>query len=89
MGKEVYKSSEFSAYAKKNLVLVKVDFPKPNTLPADQQKANDALLEKYSVEGFPTVILTDATGKELWREVGYDGKGSKAFLKKVEKNRKK
>jgi len=30
-----------------------------------------ALVKRFTVAGYPTMIVLDATGKELWREVGY------------------
>jgi thioredoxin-related protein len=86
--KNVLTSQDFADFAKANLVLVLVDFPRPSNLSAEQQKANDALAEKFKVEGFPTVIVLDGEGKQLSKEVGYDGKSAKSFvgdLKKLKK----
>ena len=70
---DVFDSQEFKDFAKKNLVLVELDFPrkKENKLPAEQQKYNRALSRKFKVRGFPTVIILDADGNELERWVGY------------------
>jgi thioredoxin-related protein len=89
LDKEVYKSSEFAEYAKKNLVLLKVDFPKPNNLPKALQEANEALSDKYKIEAFPTAVVTDAEGKELGREEGYGGDGPKKFVATIDKLRNK
>src|SRR5437667_5690546 len=51
LNKDVFSTQEFADYAKKNLVLVEVDFPKRKTLSADQKKANQALAEKYKIQG--------------------------------------
>lgn len=40
-----------------------------------------ALVAKYKVAGYPTMIVLDATGKELWRVVGYQS--SKEILEKL------
>src|ERR1044071_8393798 len=55
--KNVLSSPEFSDYAKKNLVLVDVDFPRHTAQPAELKKANEALSQKFRVEAFPTVIV--------------------------------
>jgi len=86
----VLTSKEFVDYAKDNLVLVVVDFPRPNNLPAAQQKANNDLAAKYQIEGFPTVIVLDSNGKELSKQVGYNAgtttaKGFVAGLHKLPK----
>ncbi len=65
LNKEVFNTPEFAEYAKKNLVLVEVDFPRRKKLSDEQKQANEALSKKYGVEGFPTLILLDGNGKKL------------------------
>jgi thioredoxin-related protein len=81
--KNVLTSPEFEAYAKTNLVLVVVDFPNHIEQSDALKKANKALAEKFSVEGFPTTILLDRTGKQLSKETGYGGETSKEFIAKL------
>ncbi len=57
----------FRNYAKDNLVLVEVDFPEKKPQMPVQQKANAALMRKYDVEGYPTILLLNGDGKELAR----------------------
>ncbi len=57
----------FLDYAKDNLVLVEIDFPKNKVQMPVQKKANDALMRKYDVEGFPTILLLNGDGRELAR----------------------
>lgn len=85
MKKEALDLKAFTDYAAKNAVLVEVDFPSRKRLPAAQQKANEALKAKFKVQGFPTFVITDATGKELGRHVGYLQGGPLAFIEKLEK----
>jgi protein disulfide-isomerase len=42
-------------------------------------KQNQDLSDKYRIEGFPTVVLMDATGKELAR-TGYVPGGGTAYV---------
>ena len=86
--KEVFSTDEFAKYASANLVLVDVDFPNKKQLPADLKKANEALKNKYKIEGYPTLVVLDATGKELGRAVGYGGGGPKAVIAELDKARK-
>ena len=83
--KNVLSSSEFVEYAKKNLVLVDLDFPRHKELPEELKKANEALSQKYKIEGFPTVIVLSSDGKELTKKVGYDGQNAKDFIAELEK----
>ena len=77
LNKEVFSKSEFAEYAKKNLVLVEVDFPRRKAQSADQKKANEALMEKYGVKGYPTIIVLDGEGKQVG-ELSYDDSGGSA-----------
>jgi protein disulfide-isomerase len=83
--KNVLSSPEFTEYAKKNLVLVDVDFPRHKELPEELKKTNDALSQKYKIEGFPTVIVLSSDGKELTKKVGYDGQNAKDFIAELDK----
>lgn len=83
--KEVFNTPEFKQYAAKNLVLVKVDFPRSKPQSAALKKANKALEQKYSVGGFPTLILLNKNGKKLGQQVGYSKGGPKVFIAKLKK----
>lgn len=84
--REVFSKPEFAAYAKTNLVLVQVDFPRSKQLGKEQQQANKALAEKYGIDGFPTVVVLDSTGKQLGR-LGYKPGGPDRFIAELEKLR--
>ena len=89
LNKEVFSTPEFAEYAKKNLVLVEVDFPRKKELPAAQAKANQALQKKYSIDGYPTIILLDGEGKKLGTVDGYSpGSGPKSYIAELEKAKK-
>jgi protein disulfide-isomerase len=79
----------FKEYAKKNLVLVEVDFPNKKPISAAQKKANKALQDKYKVQVFPTFVVLDADGKEIGRHVGYMEGGPEKFIEKIEGFKKK
>ena len=84
MKKETLDQEAFKAYADKNLVLVEVDFPQRKTLPAVVKKQNDGLMKKYGVQGFPSYVVLDSTGKELGRQPEYLKGGPSAFIAKIE-----
>jgi len=86
--KNVLSTQEFIDYAKRNLVLVDVDFPHTFEQPAELKKANQALGEKYGVEGLPTVIVLSSEGKQLKKDMGYSGAGTKEFIAGLEKLKK-
>ena len=82
--KEVFNTPEFAEYAKKNLILVEIDFPNKKEQSAEVKAANKKLKEEYAVRGFPTLVLLDSNGKKLGQEVGYGGGGPKAVIAKLE-----
>jgi thiol:disulfide interchange protein len=83
--KDATKSPAFASFASTNLALVEVDFPQNKTQSDDLKAANAALQKKYDIEGFPTLIVLNAGGKELWRQLGYESGGIDALVKKLEK----
>lgn len=73
--KNVFDTDKFKAYAKENLVLVELDFPRDKSKITEMQAAyNRAKAKKFGVSGYPTVFLLDASGKELMKKVGF-GRG--------------
>ncbi len=69
---EVFSKAPFKKFAKENLVLVELDFPRSKALPKKTKAQNDALNAKFNVNGYPTIVLLDSEGKEAARWVGYD-----------------
>ena len=87
--KNVLSSPEFIQFAKANLVLVEVDFPRSKPQSDTLKKANQTLSQKYGIEAYPTVIVLDADGKQLSKETGYGGTPAKDYVAKLEKLKKK
>jgi thioredoxin-related protein len=88
MDKEVLNTSQFKAYADKNLVLLLVDFPQSKQLPQKVQDQNNDLQKKFDAEGFPTFILIDKDGNVLGKQVGYLEGGPSAFIAKIDSMKK-
>jgi protein disulfide-isomerase len=81
---EVFSQQEFKDYAAKHLVLVEVDFPQRIKLPEAVKKQNDGLAKKFQIQGYPTIIVTSASGNKKG-QLGYMEGGPKAFIKALEK----
>jgi thioredoxin-related protein len=88
LDKDVFSQPEFSKFATTSLVLVKLDFPARKPLSDSLKAQNNALASKFGVEGFPTLVLVDAAGKEVGRHVGYLAGGPDSFINWVETARK-
>ena len=82
---EVFSQQAFKDYAAKNLVLVEVDFPRSFQLPEPTKKQNDELAKKFKIQGYPTIVITTASGTKRG-EVGYVPGGPEAFIKELKKN---
>jgi thioredoxin-related protein len=84
---EVFSTESFKNAAPKHFVLVEVDFPQEK----EQQKAvaaqNEKLKSDYNIDGFPTVVLADATGRP-YAVTGYQEGGPDKYLAALEKLRK-
>jgi protein disulfide-isomerase len=83
LDKEVFDTPEFTAWATKNVVLLKLDFPRANTQTEAEKEMNAALAAKYRVEGFPTILILDKNGEERAR-TGYKKGGVKPYLRELD-----
>jgi thioredoxin-related protein len=86
---ETFSKPEFADYAKKNLVLVQLDYPNKKSQSDELKKANAALQVKYNIEGFPTLIALKPDGTIVWKQVGYLGGGPQALIAKLDEAKKK
>jgi thioredoxin-related protein len=87
LDKEVFSKPEFKEYASKNLVLLELDFPRRKQMPPEISAQNERLMMKYGIQGFPTVVVFDSSGKPLGA-LGYQAGGPQAFIAQLEKLRK-
>lgn len=55
----------FEAYAKDKFVLAEIDIPQAPKLSPEQMEKNRRLCEQYGIQGFPTVLVLDATGNVM------------------------
>lgn len=68
---DVLESGKFKAYARKNLVLVYLDSPRQNPLPADQQAHTQAVRGKLQFGGgVPCAKIVDSDGENVLETIG-------------------
>ena len=79
LDKEVFSQDIFKSWAKDNVVLFLADFPRANSQPAKIKKQNSELMDKYGVEGFPSVLILDADGNML-QKTGYMEGGPQVYV---------
>jgi thioredoxin-related protein len=83
LDKEVFSTPEFQNYASRNLILVKLDFPRRRPQTEALKKQNEQLAQKYGIQGFPTIIVLNGQGEKVG-ELGYTDGGPSPFLAKLE-----
>lgn len=79
LDKEVFSREAFKSYSKESLVLLKIDFPRKIKLPDGTVAANGKLADQFGIQGFPTIVLLDAEGKEITR-TSYRQGGAEAYV---------
>jgi thioredoxin-related protein len=83
LDKEVFSTPQFKDWAK-NFVLVQVDFPRAPLSPRLKTQNAD-LKAKYPFNGYPTIVIMDASGNVLARKVGYSpGSGPAAYISELD-----
>jgi thioredoxin-related protein len=76
--KEVLKTPEFSAWAKKNVVLVELDFPRRTPQSDAIKNQNAGIQQAFGVQGYPTVWFANAKQKD--GKPSFTGIGSTGYL---------
>jgi protein disulfide-isomerase len=76
---EVFSKKEFETYAKKNLILVKLDFPRNIEQSTETKMYNNNLAQKFGIQGFPTILLFNSSGK-LVLTTGYQPGGPATYV---------
>lgn len=84
LNKEVFTQDAFNNGVKDKLVLIKVDFPRDKSkLSKEVIAQNDTLQEKYSIRGYPTILLADEQGKPF-AKTGYRPGGPEEYVKHLD-----
>lgn len=73
----VFSKEEFQTWAKDNVVLLELDYPRRTKVPEDIRKQNNQLKNAFKITGFPTIwvfnIDKDAEGKFNIESLGKTG----------------
>ena len=85
LDKEVFETSIFKQWAQQNVVLLKLDFLRKTPQVPTLKKQNEELAKKYSITGYPTILMLDADGRELGRKSGFPEKSPQQWIEVVSK----
>ena len=95
LDKAVFQTDEFKKWAKDNVILLELDFPRRKKLDPTLEATNNELQNIFQVRGFPTVWLFSVTKTEEgkfsinanlsnpFQKMGYMG-SAKDFISKAE-----
>ncbi len=76
--KEVFKTPEFEAWAKRNVILVELDFPRRTAQEEAIRMQNAQLQQTFQIRGYPTIWFVKATKKK--KQVNFDKLGSTSYV---------
>jgi thioredoxin-related protein len=69
---DLFENKEFIEFSSKNFILYKADFPrKVDVITPEQKLKNNELKNKFSIAGFPTIIIINSNDEVLGKQVGY------------------
>ena len=78
---EVFSKPSFQAEAPKHFVLVKLDYPRDESILTEEiLKQNAELQSTYSIQGFPTILLMTHEGL-VYGQTGYEKGGPEPYTK--------
>jgi protein disulfide-isomerase len=76
--KEVLQTPEFAVWAKENVVLVELDYPRKTPQQPEIQQQNAQLQQTFQVMGYPTVWFVNASKKD--KQVNFEKLGSTGYV---------
>lgn len=75
---EVLKTPEFTKWAKDNVILVELDYPRRTPQTPELKNQNNELQQAFGIQGFPTVFFTSAESKD--GKVNFKGLGQTGYV---------
>jgi thioredoxin-related protein len=87
LNEEVFSKNPFKTGTKDKFVLVELDYPQDDSkLSEETKKQNAGLKDTYAIQGFPTIMLCDASGKPF-AQTGYQEGGAENYVKHLDELR--
>jgi thioredoxin-related protein len=75
---EVFKKPEFAKWAKENVILVELDYPRRVAQSDQIKKQNAELQQAFGIQGYPTIWFANATVKD--GKPNFKGLGSTGYV---------
>lgn len=75
---EVFKKPEFAKWAKENVILIELDYPRRVAQTDQIKKQNAELQQAFGIQGYPTIWFANATVKD--GKPNFKGLGSTGYV---------
>lgn len=79
LNQEILSTPAFVSYAGDHLILVEIDFPRGKPQLQALISQNASLARQYRIQGYPTVVVLDSSGRAVGR-LGYQEGGPGPFI---------
>ncbi|MDA7896370.1 thioredoxin family protein [bacterium] len=84
LNEEVFQHEPFKKGVADSFILVELDYPRDKSkLSKETIAQNEKLREEYQIQGYPTILLTDAEGRP-YAKTGYQKGGPESYVKHLE-----
>lgn len=77
--REVFAKPEFVEWARNNVVLLELDFPRNKQMPAEIVQQNQSLQQQFQVQGFPTIWMFFASKANANNQISLNPLGSLGY----------
>jgi thioredoxin-related protein len=85
--REVFAKPDFIDWAKKNVVLLELDFPRGKQLSPELAQQNSSLQQQFQVQGYPTIWMFYTTKDKKDNKFSLNPLGSLGYPSGVEKGK--
>ena len=79
--KEIFNTPQFKSWARNNVALLELDYPKRSQLPAEIRQQNEMLKSRYQISSYPTVLLLDVQGNVKGKLIYRSGQSPENWVK--------
>ena len=84
---DVFAKEAFVTWAKKNVILLELDFPRRKELPAELAQQNQALQQAFQIKGYPTIWLFYITEDQATHNLNLNSLGSLGYPQGAEEGK--
>ena len=79
LDKDVFNTTEFQDWAKKNVVLLELDFPRYKQIPQKNRSQNAGMQQALAITGYPTIWLLNLTKDDTSGQYQVNGLGKTGY----------